>query len=58
MSLIILLGARKVTSSIKNKAVISKFSYSTLLNIPLKYILNKIKDTRESYRTLAQISYS
>ena len=46
MSLTDFLEAKKVMSSIKERAVISGFSYSILLNIPLRYRLNKIGDTR------------
>ena len=58
MFLIIYLEARKAISSVNNKAIMSKFSYLILFNIPLKYILNKMRDIREPYKTLAQISYS
>ena len=46
-------GAQKAISSIKDRAVISGFSCSILLNIPLRYILNKIEETGDLYRTPA-----
>ena len=58
MSLTVFLGARKTILSVNDRAVLSGFSYSILLNIPLKSILNKIGDTKEPYRSLSQISYS
>ena len=58
MSLTNFPGARKAILSANNKAVISRFSCSILLNIPLRYILNKIGDTREPCGTPAQISCS
>ena len=58
MSLTVFPGARKAISSANEKAVISGFSCSILLNIPLRYILNKIGDTGEPYKTPAQIFYS
>ena len=58
MSLTVFPGARKSMSSAKDMAVISGFSCSILLNIPLKYILNKIGDTEDPCETSAQISCS
>jgi hypothetical protein len=58
MSLTVFLGTRNAILSVNNKTVISKFSCSILLNIPLKYILNRIEDTREPYRTSTLIFYS
>ena len=58
MSLTVFPGARKAISSANDKAVISEFSCSILLNISLKYILNKIGDTGEPYGTPAQISFN
>ena len=46
-------GAKKTISSVKDRAVISGFSCSILSNIPLRYILNKIEDTRDPYKTPA-----
>jgi hypothetical protein len=51
MSLTVFPGARKAISSANNKAIISEFSCFILLNILFKYILNKIGDIRELYRT-------
>jgi hypothetical protein len=45
MSLTVFLGARKAISSINNKVIISGFCSSILLNIPLRYIINRIEDT-------------
>ena len=49
---------RKAITSVNNNYIMSGFSYFILLNIPLKYILNKIRDTGESYKTPPQISYN
>ena len=53
MSFNYLPGAKIAISSIKDRAVISGFSCSILSNIPLRYILNKIGDTKDPYGTPA-----
>jgi hypothetical protein len=53
MSLTVFPEARKAISSAKDKVVISGFSYCILLNIPLRYILNKIGDTGDPCGTPA-----
>jgi hypothetical protein len=58
MSLTVFLRARKAILSIKDKAVISGFCSSILLNIPLRYIINKIGDTRDPYGTPKLVSFN
>jgi hypothetical protein len=58
MSLIVLLGAKKAISSIKNSAIISRFCCSIFSNIPLRYIMNKIGDTRDPYDTPEFVSFN
>jgi hypothetical protein len=58
MSLTVFLGARKAISSIKDKAVISGFCSSILLNIPLRYIINKIRDTGDPYSIPELVSFN
>jgi hypothetical protein len=58
MSLIVLPGAKKTTSSTKDKAIISRFCSSILLNIPLRYIINSIGDTRDPCGTPEFVSFS
>jgi hypothetical protein len=58
MSLTVFLGARKTILSIKDKAVISGFYSSILLNIPLRYIINKIRDTGDPYNTPELVSFN
>jgi hypothetical protein len=58
MSLTVFLGARKAISSIKNRAVISGFCSSILSNILLKYIINKIGDTRDPYDILELVFFN
>jgi hypothetical protein len=57
MSLTIFLGAKKAISSINEKAIISGFYSSILSNIPLRYILNRIGDTRDPYGTPEFVSF-
>jgi hypothetical protein len=56
ISLTVFPRARKAILSANDKVVISGFTCSILLNIPLKYILNRIGETGEPYRTPAFIS--
>jgi hypothetical protein len=58
MSLTVFLGARKAISSTKNKAIISGFCSSILSNILLRYIINKIGDTRDPYGTPELVSFN
>jgi hypothetical protein len=58
MSLTIFPRAKKVISSINNKVIISGFYSSILLNILLRYILNRIEDTGDSYDTSKFVSFS
>jgi hypothetical protein len=58
MSLTIFPGAKKVISSINDKIIISGFCSSILSNIPLRYILNRIGDTRDPYDTPKFMSFS
>jgi hypothetical protein len=58
MSLIILLGAKKAISSIKDSAIISKFCFSIFSNIPLRYIMNRIGDTRDPYSIPEFVSFN
>jgi hypothetical protein len=51
MSLTVFPGARKAISSINDKAIISGFCSFILLNILLRYIINRIKDTGDPYST-------
>ena len=45
-------SVRKSISSVKDSIVISGFSYSIFLNILFRYILNRIEDTKDLYKTL------
>jgi hypothetical protein len=58
MSLTIFPGAKKAISSINDKAIISGFCFFILLNIPLRYILNRIEDIRDPYDTPKFVSFS
>jgi hypothetical protein len=58
MSLTVFLGAKKAILSVNNKAIISGFCSSILLNIPLRYILNRIEDTGDPYGTPEFVSFS
>jgi hypothetical protein len=58
MSLTIFPGAKKAISSINNKVIISGFCSSILLNIPLRYILNRIGDIGDPYDTPEFMSFS
>jgi hypothetical protein len=58
MSLTVFLGAQKAISSVNDKAIISGFCSSILLNIPLRYILNRIGDTRDPCGTPEFVSFS
>jgi hypothetical protein len=58
MSLTVFPGAKKAISSINDKAIISGFCSSILLNIPLRYILNRIEDTKDPYNTPKFVSFS
>ena len=49
-------STRKSISSTKDNVVIFEFSYSIFLKILFRYILNRIEDTRNLYRTPVQIS--
>jgi preprotein translocase subunit SecF len=57
MSLTIFPRAKKAISSINNKAIISGFYSSILLNIPLRYILNRIEDTGDPCGTPEFMSF-
>jgi hypothetical protein len=57
MFLTIFSGARKAISSANDKAVISGFCSSILLNIPLRYIINRIGDTEDPYSTPEFVSF-
>jgi hypothetical protein len=58
MSLTVFLGARKAISPINNKAIISGFCSSILLNIPLRYIINSIGDIGDPYSTPEFMSFN
>jgi hypothetical protein len=58
MSLTVFLEAKKAISSINDKAIISGFCSSILLNIPLSYILNRMRDTGDSCDTPEFVSFS
>jgi hypothetical protein len=58
MSLTVFPGAKKAISSINDKAIISGFCSSILLNIPLRYILNRIGDIGDPYSTPEFVSFS
>jgi hypothetical protein len=58
MSLIILPGAKKAISSIKDSAIISRFCSSIFSNIPLRYIMNKIEDTGDPCGTPEFVSFN
>jgi hypothetical protein len=58
MSLTVFLEARKAISSAKDRAVISGFCSSILLNIPLRYIINKIGDTGDPCGTPKLVSFN
>jgi hypothetical protein len=58
MSLTILLGAKKAISSIKDSAIISRFCSFIFLNIPLRYIMNKIGDIGDPCGTLEFVSFN
>jgi preprotein translocase subunit SecF len=57
MSLTIFPGAKKAISSINDKAIIFGFYSSILLNIPLRYILNRIRDTGDPNSTPKFVSF-
>jgi hypothetical protein len=58
MSLTVFLEARKAISFIKNKAIIFGFCSSILLNILLRYIINKIRDIGDPYDTPKLVSFN
>jgi hypothetical protein len=58
MSLTVFPGARKAISSVNDKAVISGFCSSILLNIPLRYIINRIRDTGDPCGTPKFMSFN
>jgi hypothetical protein len=58
MSLTVLLGAKKAISLVKDNTVISGFCFSILLNIPLRYIINRIGDTKDPYGTPEFMSFN
>jgi hypothetical protein len=58
MSLTIFPGAKKAISSINDKVIISGFYSFILLNISLRYILNRIGDTRDPYDTPEFVSFN
>jgi hypothetical protein len=58
MSLTVFLGARKAISSTNDKAIISGFCSSILLNILLRYILNKIGDIGDPCGTPEFVSFN
>ena len=53
---IVFSDVRKSISSVKDNVVIFKYSCSIFLKILLRYILNRIEDTGDLYKTLVQIS--
>jgi hypothetical protein len=57
MSLTVFPGAKKAISSINDKVIISGFCSSILLNIPLRYILNRIGDIGDPYDTPEFVSF-
>jgi hypothetical protein len=58
ISLTIFPKAKKAISSINDKTIISGFCFSILLNIPLRYILNRIEDIKDPYNTPKFVSFS
>jgi hypothetical protein len=58
MSLAIFPGTRKAILSINDKTNISDFYSFILLNIPLRYILNRIENTKDPYNIPKFISFN
>jgi hypothetical protein len=58
MSLTIFPGAKKAISSANDKAIISGFCSFIFSNIPLRYILNRIGDTRDPCGTPEFVSFN
>jgi hypothetical protein len=58
MSLTVFPRAKKAISCINDKVIISGFCSSILSNISLRYILNRIEDTRDPYGTPKFVSFS